>query len=117
MDNTMCHIGWKIPENSTRKNDENPDPVCSPDLSPYDFWFFGHAKEQLKDQLITNESDLEGKLTHIWEHASRDLLQSVLFEWMERLEWVIEHAGAYYINPHSRNTNLIDRSREKQGAS
>jgi hypothetical protein len=75
-------------------------PVYSPDLSPCDFWPFGYTKEQLKDQLITDESELEYKFTDIWEHVSRDALQSVFFEWMERLEWVIEHEGDYDINPH-----------------
>jgi hypothetical protein len=83
-----------------KKDDENPYPVYSPDLSPCDFWFFGHAKEQLKDQLIMDKSDLEDKLTDIWECVSRDVLQSIFFEWLERLEWVLEHEGDYYINPH-----------------
>jgi hypothetical protein len=61
-------------------------PVHSPDLSLRDFWFFGYAKEQLKDQLITNENDLKNKLIDICGHVSRDVLQSVFFEWMERLE-------------------------------
>jgi hypothetical protein len=80
---------------------ENPHPVYFPDLSLCDFWFFGYAKEQLKDQPITDESHLEDKLTDIWERVSRDVLQSVFFEWMERLEWVIEHEAGYYINPIS----------------
>jgi hypothetical protein len=47
-----------------------------------------------------DESDLGNKLTGIGEHVSRDVLQLVFFEWMESLEWVIEHAGDYDINPH-----------------
>jgi hypothetical protein len=49
-----------------KKDDVNFHPVYSPDLSPCDFWLFGHAKKQLKDQLITDESDLEDELTDIW---------------------------------------------------
>jgi hypothetical protein len=68
---------------SLEKNDKNPHPVYFPDLSPCDFWFFGYAKEQLTNQLITDESNLEEELTDIWEHVSLDFLQSVFFEWMD----------------------------------
>jgi hypothetical protein len=84
---------------STARDGENPHPANSSDLPPPDFWFFGYAKEQLKDQLVTDESHLEDKLTNIWEHVSRSVLESAFLEWMERLEWVIEHEGDYYINP------------------
>jgi hypothetical protein len=32
-----------------KKDDENPHPAYSQNPSPYDFWFFDYAKEQLKD--------------------------------------------------------------------
>jgi hypothetical protein len=93
----MCHNGRKTQEHlANKKRQGPPHPVYFPDLPLCDFWFFSHAKEQLKDRLITDESDLEDKLTDIWGHISRDVLQSVFFEWMERLEWVIEHEGDYY---------------------
>jgi hypothetical protein len=67
MDNSMCRNGRKIQEYCARKKmTKTPHPVYSPDLSPCDFWFFGDTKEQLKDQLVTDESDLEDKLTDIW---------------------------------------------------
>jgi hypothetical protein len=68
-----------------------------------------------KNQLITDDSDLENKLRDIWERVSRGVLQSTFFEWTERLEWVIEYEGEYYINPHELHKNLIDRFREKRG--
>jgi hypothetical protein len=115
--NSIYHNGRKIQKYFARKKDENRHPVYSPDLSPFDFWLFGYTKKQLKDQLITDEGDLEGKLTNIWEHLSRDVLQSVFFEWMERSEWVTEHEEDYCINPHELNKNLIDKSREDRGGS
>jgi hypothetical protein len=45
----------------------------------------------MKDQIITN--DLEGKLTDVWETVSGDFLESVFYELISRLEWVIEHEG------------------------
>jgi hypothetical protein len=59
---------------SPERDDQNRHLVYPPDLPPCDFWFCGYAKEQLKDQPITDESDLENKLTDIWEHVRRDVL-------------------------------------------
>jgi hypothetical protein len=58
-------MGGRSKSISPEKNDESPSSISSPDLSPYDFWFFGYAKGQLKDQLITDNSDLGDKLTAI----------------------------------------------------
>jgi hypothetical protein len=55
-------------------------PVHSPDLSLCDFWFFGYAKERMKDQIITGEDDLQNKLIEVWETVNGDLLQSVFYE-------------------------------------
>jgi hypothetical protein len=40
-----------------------PHPVYFPDLSACDFWYFDYAKERMKDQITTDESDMEDKLT------------------------------------------------------
>jgi hypothetical protein len=101
MYNFMCQNESKIQEYFTRKKTtRTPDPIHSRDLSQCDFWFFGYAKKQLKERLITDKSDLENKLTGIWEHVSQDVLQSDFFEWIERLKWVIGHEGDYYTNPY-----------------
>jgi hypothetical protein len=57
-----------------------PHPVYSPDLSLSDFWFFGSTKERMKDQIITDESNLEDKLMEIWQNVSGDLLQLLFYE-------------------------------------
>jgi hypothetical protein len=49
--------------------------------------------------------------------VSEDVLQSVLHEGIEQLEWVREHEGEYYINPHELNRNRISCSRDKEGRS
>jgi hypothetical protein len=54
----------------------------------------------MKDQIITNEDDLEDKLREVWAIVSGDLLGSGLYQWMSRLEWIMEHEGKYYINPY-----------------
>jgi hypothetical protein len=54
----------------------------------------------MKDQIITSEDDLEDKLTELWETGSADLLETMFYDWMRRLEWVIEHEGGNYVNLH-----------------
>jgi hypothetical protein len=67
-------MGARLKAISPAEDDKNPHPVYSPDLLTSDSWFFGYAKEQLKDHLITDENDLEDKLTDIWKHVGRDVL-------------------------------------------
>jgi hypothetical protein len=68
MDNSMCHNWCKIREYFARKTIAKvPHPVCSPNLSPYGFCFFGYANEWLKNQIITSEDDMENKLTNVCE--------------------------------------------------
>jgi hypothetical protein len=50
----------------------------------------------MKDQIITDEIDLEDKLTEILQTVSGDLLQSVFYERMGRLKWVMEHEREYW---------------------
>jgi hypothetical protein len=69
----------------------------------------------MKDQVITDDDNLEDKLREVWLSVSEDVLQSVFHEWMGQLEWVREHKGQYYIKPHSLNKNRISCSRDKEG--
>jgi hypothetical protein len=67
----LCHNGRKIQEYFARKNlTRIPRAAYSPDLSPWEFWFFGYAKERMKDSIIRDEDDLEEKLTEVWEHVT-----------------------------------------------
>jgi hypothetical protein len=34
----------------------------------------------------------------VWDKLTLENLQSVFFNWIERLEWSIEHEGDYYTN-------------------
>jgi hypothetical protein len=70
-----------------------PHPADSPDLSLCDFSSFRYTKEQLKDQIITSEDDLEGKLTEVWEIVSGDLFKLVFHGWVSRLECVMGQEG------------------------
>jgi hypothetical protein len=66
MDNFMCHNGCMIRDSFARKTLVRvPRPVYSPDLSPCDFRFVGHAKQRMKNKIITSEGDLEDMLTEV----------------------------------------------------
>jgi hypothetical protein len=94
MDSFMCHDRRKILESFAWETITRVrHPVYSTDLSPCDFWFFGYAKERMKNQIITSEDDLENKLIKVWETVCGPLLESVFDEWMSRLIWVIEQGG------------------------
>jgi hypothetical protein len=78
MKNSMCHDEGKIQHYFVRKTMMRvPHTICSPELSPCNFWLSEYARDQVKDQRITSEDDLERALTNIWEKGSIDLCQSV----------------------------------------
>jgi hypothetical protein len=36
----------------------------------------------------------------VWDELTLDDLQTIFFNWIERLKWVSEHRGEYYTNWH-----------------
>jgi hypothetical protein len=57
MDKSMCHNGHKFGEDVARKTTMRVShSVYSPDRSPCDFWFFGYAKEQMKEQIKAQDN-------------------------------------------------------------
>jgi hypothetical protein len=96
----MCHNGRKIQEYFNWKTLMTVlHPAYSRELLPYDFWFFGPAKERVKSQITKSEDDLEDKLTGVWETFRGNLLESKLCEGMPRFELMTEHKEDYSINP------------------
>jgi hypothetical protein len=71
---------------------------CSPNLSPCDFWLFAVLKHKMKDRAFQRVDEIATTVDTIGEGLTSEDLQSVLFNWIERLEWVIEHRGEYYMN-------------------
>jgi hypothetical protein len=82
--------------------------VYSPDLPLYDSWFFAYTKERMKNQTATSEDDLKDKLAEVWATMSGDLIESVFYARMPRLEWVMGHDGESYINSHRISRNRIN---------
>jgi hypothetical protein len=97
MDNSMCHNGRMVTEELGRlKLDRVPHLPYSPDLSPCDFWLFGILKDKIKDRLFRTIEEIITAVHRVWSEMTLDDLQSVFFNWMERLEYVIDHEGEYY---------------------
>jgi hypothetical protein len=101
MDNSMCLNGRKVTDEfDNRKLQRVAYPHYSPDLSPCDFWLFGMLKQKMKDREFCGVKEIMNAVQEIWREVTLERLQSVFFNWIERLEYVIEHDWEYYINPH-----------------
>jgi hypothetical protein len=97
MDNARVHAaGNCISEIQRLKMTRLPQPACSPDLSPCDFWFFGFAKQVIQDEVFDNADQLMKRLHSIFDQVTFEDPQRVFLHWMERLSWVVEHDGAYF---------------------
>jgi hypothetical protein len=74
-----------------------PHPAYSLDLSPCDFWLFGMLKGNMKDHAFQTVEEILEAVTLIWNGVTFEQLQSVFFNWMERLECVTSNEGECYI--------------------
>jgi histone-lysine N-methyltransferase SETMAR len=97
MDHSKSHEGGKIEGKFDMKGFVRaPHPPYSPDLSPCDYWFFGMAKEKMKDREFHAVQDIHRRVTEVWNELTFEDVQSVFLEWKIRLSWVIENGGEYY---------------------
>jgi hypothetical protein len=72
-------------------------PPYSSDLSQCDFWLFGILKERFKDRQLRGVQSLHQAITDLWDELTFEYVQAVFLEWMNRLSWVIENKGEYFI--------------------
>jgi hypothetical protein len=54
----------------------------------------------MKDREFSGVKEIMNAVQEIWREMTLERLQSVFFNWIERLEYVIEHDWEHYINPH-----------------
>jgi hypothetical protein len=57
-------------------------------------------KQKMKDREFSGVEEIMNAVQEIWREVTLQRLQSVFFNWIERLEYVIEHDLEYYTNPH-----------------
>jgi histone-lysine N-methyltransferase SETMAR len=99
MDNSMCHNGRKvIDELENLKLVRVVHPPYSRDLSPCDFWLFGMLKQKIQDRVFDTTEEIVMAIRKVWNEVTFEDLQSVFFDWIQRVEYVIEHEGEYYVN-------------------
>jgi hypothetical protein len=68
-----------------------PDQPCSIVPSPCNFWFFGRAKRALLDRRFADADPVVELLTNLSESVTIDELRTVVQDWIEKFEWIIEH--------------------------
>jgi hypothetical protein len=97
MDYSKSHEDGKIQEKIDRKGlIRCPYPPYSPELSPCDFWFFGMAREKMKDREFRTLQNIIDRLTEIWNVLTFEDVQSMFHQWQIPRNGVTEDGGGYY---------------------
>ena len=95
-DNAKPHIAIKVQEKIDElKMKRIIQPPYSPDISPCDFWLFGFIKEKLKGNSFESSDEVLLKINEIIKKIDKKTIYSVFYEWISRLENVIENKGDY----------------------
>jgi hypothetical protein len=98
MDNSTCHNGSKVASKFEQHHIFGlPHPPYSPDISPCDFWLFGLLKGIMKDGEFRSHEEIEEAITVAWNDLAFEDVQSIFYDWMRHLAWVIEHEGEYLL--------------------
>jgi hypothetical protein len=99
MDNSICDPGRKVIDKlDNLKFACVPHPPDSPDQNPCDFWRFRILKQKIKDWGFSTVQEMMTAVDSVWDKLTLEDLQSIFFNWIERLKWAIEHKGEYYTN-------------------
>jgi hypothetical protein len=57
-------------------------------------------KQAIKDREFHAIEEIVSVFHEVWSQVTSEDLQSIFFNWIERLEYIIVHDGEYYINLH-----------------
>jgi transposase len=86
LDNCRVHFSKlsqkSFDENSLRRV---PQPPYSPDITPSDFWFFGHMKSALEKNHFKEPEDLLEAITEFLKEIHLSELMIVFHHWIERV--------------------------------
>jgi histone-lysine N-methyltransferase SETMAR len=94
MDNCICHNGRKVTDElENLKLDRVAHAPYSRDMSPCDFWLFGMLKQKIQDPMFETTQEILMPICKVWSEVTFEDLQSVFFDWIQRVEYVIEHEG------------------------
>jgi hypothetical protein len=73
-----------------------PHPPDYPDISPSDFWLFGHVKNSLAGRTFDVPEQLLEAIIGLLDEIQPSELDVVFSHWIERIRWVLENNGDYY---------------------
>ena len=65
------------------------------DVSPQDFWGFGHLKQKMWSMEAKSFDDMIRILHEVWSTFDRDLVETVYDDWKVRLKLLIEQNGGH----------------------
>jgi transposase len=97
MDNSSIHKSKSvIAKTSSIPVQLAPHPQYSPDLTPSNFFLFGHLKSQMIGREFNSPEDLIRWIRAAFLRISRDTSERVFDEWIDRVERCISHEGSYF---------------------
>jgi hypothetical protein len=54
-------------------------------------------KRVLKDREFNSSGEIKEAITNIWAELTFDQVQSVFYNWMSHLAWIVENGGEHMI--------------------
>jgi hypothetical protein len=70
-------------------------PARSSDLTPLDFYLWGHLKEQVYPEKIRNVEHLRQRTIEACNAITSGIIKRVFVDWIKRLNLCIENNGGY----------------------
>jgi histone-lysine N-methyltransferase SETMAR len=96
MDNAPCHRSSRTTAELEAMNVHPvPHPPYSPDLSPSDFFLFGHLKGHLRGFMFPNSDTLMDEVSDFLTRISPTTLHRVFLNWILRCDEVLRTGGEY----------------------
>jgi hypothetical protein len=95
----MCHNGRKVTDElENLKLVRVAHPLYSPYLSPCEFWLFGMLKQKTQDRVFDATEEILTAIRNVWSEVTFEDLQSVFFDWIQRVGYAFGHEVEYYVN-------------------
>ena len=76
-------------------------PPCSPDLTPCDFFLWGHIKSQVYRHRLANLEELKAAITHEINAIPQDMVERAMVNFRVRLQNCIDIGGRHFQNIQS----------------
>jgi hypothetical protein len=70
-----------------------PQPACSPELAPCDFFLFGYLKHHLEGKQLTREDQVIYVVRGLFDKTLLQTFQNVMDDWQYRLRRCIQREG------------------------